>query len=100
MASYTVSLSNDSIEIPVNVTVLGSLSHHATVILQHSENEYTFSVGRSSGIQNLQIPSRIDMNNKIITITVRLTTKDPLVELKGNVTTSVSIVASNGLLYS
>ena len=99
MAAYTVSVNDGSIELPVNVTVFGSLSHNATVILQHGEDRSSFSIGRSSGIQNLLIPGSAD-ENKIITVTVTLTTEDPLVELKGNVTTAVSMVASNGLLYS
>ena len=103
---YTIYLSDDSdsdsVEIPVKVTTFGFPTRNATVSLQSDRSGPVsmHSIGRTSMTQNLVIPISIDVNHKVFMIVVTMTTEDPLVELKGNLTAAVITVDSSGMLLS
>ena len=96
MSAYTVSVSDliELVEIPVMITTFGSLSRDAFVVLQRSENGPALnnSINGLSATHNLQIPGSINLDCKMLMIIVTMTTNDPLVELKGNPSASITIV--------
>ena len=106
MSTYAISLSDDSdsdlVEVSVKVTTFGFPTRNATVSLQcsRSGSVFMYSIDRTSMTQNLIISSCTDINHKVSMITVTMTTEDPLVELKGNLTAAVTTVDSSGILLS
>ena len=103
---YTISLSDDSdsVGIPVKVTTFGFLTRNVTVSLQCSRSGPVsmHSINGTSTPQNLTIPISTDVNHKVSVVTLTMTTEDPLVELKGNLTAAVitHTVDSSGMLLS
>ena len=97
MAAYTVSVIDplESVNIPVKVIVFGSLTRNATVIIQHqgiNGPSLDNSIDGSAGTKTLHVPGSIDSNCMMSMIIVNMITNDPLVELKGNLTASITIV--------
>ena len=77
---------NQSVMIPVIVTVFGSLSGNTSLVLCYGESGPSMnkSISRTSGTQILQIPTTGQLNCTSSVIQVIVTTDDPLVELQGN----------------
>ena len=76
---------NDAIEIPVNVTVLGSPSHNPSLSLNYGEVEPSVnSINRENGTQILRIRIPTISDCTASEIQVMVTTDDSLVEIQGN----------------
>ena len=88
---------NQSVMIPVNVTVFGSLSGYTSLALHYGESGPSMnkSISRTSGTQFLQIPTTGQLNCTTSVIQVTVTTNDPLVELQGNNIISIHIGIKN-----
>ena len=83
---------NQSIEVPVNVTVFGSPINNPYLLLHYGEAETSINkpINKTNGIQILQI-STIQLTCITSPVLVTATTDGPLVELQGNNTVSIHI---------
>ena len=103
---YTISLSDDSdsysVEIPVKVATFGFPTRNANVSLQYCKSgpASMYSINRTATAQNLTILISTDVNHKVSMTTLTMTTEDLLVELKGNLSATVTTVDSSGILSS
>ena len=85
---------NQSIEVPVNVTVFGSPTNNPYLLLHYHNGEAATSINKpinkTNGTQILQI-STIQLTCMISSVLVIAITDDPLVELQGSIIVSIHI---------
>ena len=92
---------NQSVEIPINVTVFESPTRNPYLLLHYSEGA-TFtnrSINKTSGSQILQVPAIDQLTCMTSEIQATVTTEDPLVELEGNRMFSIHIGKKNLSIY-